>query len=143
MGISGTWYNELGSMMQLTEADGALGGIYNSAVGHAEYEYTLVGRYDTEPGSGGQAMSWTVVWQNAYGNSQSATAWAGQYQTLAGGEEEIFAMWLLASEVEDPGDDWSATQVGQDIFSRVAPTEDEIQAHRARRSASHPATPSA
>lgn len=143
MSILGKWYNELGSMMEIaTASNGALTGTYHSAVGNAQSTYALAGRYDTEPSAGGQALGWTVMWQNQYGNSRSATSWTGQYQTAPGtGQEEIYTMWLLVTE-EPPTSDWAATNVGQDTFTRTPP--DAMTVDRAkRRRMSHPARPNA
>lgn len=137
MDLGGTWYNELGSQMTLEAANGALSGTYNSAVGSAEYEYALAGRYNTDPSSGGQALSWAVAWQNQYGNSNSATAWAGQYQVDAAGVEEIYTLWLLASEMPE-SDDWESTKVGQDTFTRTKPSDDDVAARRRMRPVAHP-----
>jgi hypothetical protein len=137
MGIEGIWYNELGSRMELTVENATITGVYVSAVGAAESEYELVGRIDTAPSSGGQAVGWTVVWTNAaHGSSHSATSWSGQYQE-SDGQEEIYSFWLLVTE-EQPQNDWAATRVGQDTFRRVKPTEAEIARARRRRGLSRP-----
>ena len=63
-------------MMTITKVDGNGGfeGKYNSAVGEAEKEYKLVGRYDTE----GRSLGWVVSYQNSYLNANSTCAWSGQ-----------------------------------------------------------------
>jgi hypothetical protein len=134
MSISGTWYNELGSLMEIESVNGGgLSGTYCSAVGNAQYTYTLVGRYDSEPNAGGQALGWTVAWQNQYGNSHSATSWTGQYQTdPSTGQEEIYTLWLLVTE-EPAESDWAATNVGQDTFTRNPPDAEAIERARRRR----------
>ena len=138
MAFSGVWYNELGSKMTLNGSGGALSGVYQTAVGYASGQYTLTGRYNTTPSSGGQALSWAVAWQNAYLNAHSATAWSGQYQVdPATGQEEIYTLWLLASET--PSDeDWGATQVGQDTFTRSPVSQEEIEQRLKCRPGSHP-----
>lgn len=138
MSILGTWYNELGSMMEITSAsNGAVTGTYYSAVGQAQYTYTLVGRYDSEPSAGGQALGWTVAWQNQSGNSHSATSWTGQYQIdPSTGQEEITTFWLLVTE-EPAQNDWAATNVGQDTFTRTQPDAKTVDRAR-RRGVSHP-----
>jgi hypothetical protein len=56
------WYNKLGSKMTLTTtADGGITGAYESKVGEVAGNYTLVGRYDTNPDSEhGTALGWSV-----------------------------------------------------------------------------------
>ncbi len=136
--FSGVWYNELGSEMQLSASGGQVSGIYMTSVGYASGDYTISGRYNETPSSGGQALGWAVAWDNPYINSHSATAWSGQYQTdPTTNAEEIGTFWLLTSET-DPDDDWAATQIGQDTFTRQKPTSDAIEKARKGRAASHP-----
>nr|AAX16019.1 circularly permuted covalent streptavidin dimer mutant E2 [synthetic construct] len=97
-GITGTWYNQLGSTLIVTAgADGALTGTYESAVGNAESRYVLTGRYDSAPATDGSgtALGWTVAWKNNYRNAHSATTWSGQY--VGGAEARINTQWLLTS----------------------------------------------
>ncbi len=138
MSVTGTWYNELGSVMNL-EVDGAsITGTYQTAVGDAEGIYQLTGSVDTDgdPSANGQAVAWVVVWNNDYGNSHSVTAWSGQYQ-LIDGVEEIEALWLLTSETP-AGYDWAATQVNKDTFTRTQPSEGVVARARKKRMPSHP-----
>ena len=133
MSIVGTWYNELGSQMVITEVEGTqLLGTYTTAVGDATYQYSLVGLLNIEPNSGGQAVGWTVVWTNLYGTSNSVTTWSGQIQ-----DGKIITFWLLTSETM-PANDWGATQIGQDTFTPVPPTAEAIAQARSQRAASHP-----
>lgn len=139
MGISGTWFNELGSKMNLVASGGQLSGQYATAVGNASGLYDLSGRYNTVPASGtGQAAGWAVAWQNPYLNSHSATGWSGQYQINPDtGQEEIYTLWLLASEAT-PSQDWGSTRVGQDTFTRTQPTDEEVARRSGVKAASHP-----
>jgi len=138
MGLNGTWYNELGSKMTLEEGQGDITGTYQTAVGDVEGIYGLVGQVDISPYSFSQAVSWTVVWNNQYKNSHSTTAWAGQYQlNEETGEEEVYTFWLLVNETESEND-WQATQIGQDTFSRNPPDEETIKRARRRAGCSEP-----
>ena len=139
MPIWGSWYNELGSMMQLSSgSSGTLRGTYWSAVGQATRQYQLQGTYDSKPlpGSGGQAAGWAVAWNNAYMNAHSNTSWSGQYQ-VQNGQEQIYTLWLLASSVT-PDNDWQSTQVGQDTFTRNPPSAEIVERRRAAGHLSHP-----
>lgn len=133
---SGLWYNELGSMMQLNVSGGNVWGWYYSAVGTAKATYPLSGQINTQPYPFSQVLGWAVAWTNAYANAHSATAWSGQYQTVDG-QEEIVAFWLLTSETQEQ-DDWEATLVGKDVFTRTKPADDEIVKARKRTAKSHP-----
>jgi hypothetical protein len=139
MGIAGAWYNELGSMVEFIQNADVLTGTYQTAVGDASGNYDLSGRIDSAPSAGGQAVGWVVSWTNvAHGSSHSVTSWSGQLQTSSDGAEEIVTFWLLTSE-QLPQSDWSATNVGQDVFTRSPPTAAQISAARKRRNASNPA----
>lgn len=132
----GLWYNELGSVMNISVSGNSVWGSYYTAVGRAVDTYPVAGRIDATPYAYGQAIGWVVSWQNAYLNSHSATTWCGQYQSTADGEE-IVALWLLVSETP-PDRDWESTQVGQDVFTRTPPSEEQIEVNRHRLGSSHP-----
>jgi hypothetical protein len=137
--IYGSWYNELGSFMVIGGSGAQISGSYFSAVGHAAYEYQLSGRVNTGkplPGSG-IALGWAVAWVNAYQSSPSGTSWAGQYQIMPDGTEQITTLWLLVTETT-PGDDWASTNVGQDIFTRNAPSQHAVARRKRTGHYSHP-----
>lgn len=121
-GITGTWYNQLGSTFIVTAgAAGALTGTYESAVGNAESRYVLTGRYDSAPATDGSgtALGWTVAWKNNYRNAHSATTWSGQY--VGGAEARINTQWLLTSGTTE-ANAWKSTLVGHDTFTKVKPS---------------------
>lgn len=136
MYAGGVWYNELGSYMNMTVSGSTVWGTYRTAVGHASGTYDFYGRIDPSPGPYGQALGWTVAWANPYGNSHSATAWSGQYESI-GSREEIVALWLLTSETPE-SQDWASTLVGKDVFTRTPPAPEEIETNRRRVAPSHP-----
>lgn len=136
MSIDGTWYNELGSKMEITSDGATISGTYQTAVGYAQNTYALIGWINTEPSQGGQATGWTVMWTNDSGSSNSVTTWSGQLQEVQG-QEEIVTFWLLTSE-QLPQNDWAATNIGQDTFTRTAPSSEQIAIARKRRGFSHP-----
>ena len=138
MGISGSWYNELGSQMDLNvDNKGSVTGQYWTAVGDATGRYPIVGWAERVAGqTGSTAVGWVVLWLNAAGNSRSVTTWSGQYQ-IVNGEEHILTLWLLATET-NPGDDWKSTLAGADIFQRTRPHASQVALRQARGPASHP-----
>ena len=137
MSIEGTWYNELGSSMEIRQEGAIISGSYWTAVGDAEGNYPLLGQINTKPSKGGQVVTWCVVWTNSCRHSNRATAWSGQYQTVDG-IEEIITFWLLTSE-QQPANDWKATNIGQDTFTRNQPTPQQIAHARKRQAKPHPA----
>ncbi|MFT7836988.1 avidin/streptavidin family protein [Saccharothrix sp. BKS2] len=129
--ITGSWYNQLGSEMVITAGPGGtLTGTYESAVGNAENTYVLRGRYDTQPlaTGAGTTLGWTVTYRNSYRNAHSTATWSGQY--FGGAQERIVTHWLLTSSTL-PADEWSATRVGKDSFSRVEPTPAQVEQAKA------------
>jgi len=134
---AGIWYNELGSQMELNISGNNVWGWYYSGVGTAQFTYPLSGQINTKPQTYSQALGWSVAWTNAYQDAHSATAWSGQYQQDSSGDEEIVAFWLLTSELPD-NEDWEATLVGKDVFTRSMPAPQDIQKARKRTAKSHP-----
>lgn len=126
MDIQGTWYNELGSTMVINPvANGQVTGTYTTAVsstGCAQGSFTLVGRTDTD--TAGEGVGFVVNWKNNQADCESVTAWSGQAQTI-NGEDQINAFWLLTVE-SAPDQDWYATHVGQDVFTRTAPSKEHV-----------------
>lgn len=124
MSLNGIWYNELGSVMTLRVNGSVVTGTYQTAVGDAEGVYDLVRRTVIDDSSS-EVLGWVVVWQNQHGNSESVTAWSGEFQTV-NGVPTIVATWLLTNET-DPNDDWHSTIVGKDTFTNSRPSEEQIR----------------
>ena len=146
MGIKGIWYNELGSMMNITtvnDKDGTISGNYQTAVGNDAKipTYSLIGMVNKSDVNhpNGQAIGWTVFWPDVYSHphTSAVTTWSGQYKLDIDGHEEIITFWLLTTETPS-SDDWEATKIGQDTFTRDQPTNQDIGLARQRRTFSHP-----
>ncbi|MEH2241736.1 avidin/streptavidin family protein [Nostoc sp.] len=140
MSFEGTWFNELNSEMKLMPAsDKLIKGSYASGVGGSPNNFLdLVGFVDTNPLAYSQAIAWVVVWNYGVGNNfNSITTWSGQYQiNQKTQEEEIITTLLLTKEMEAEND-WESTLVGQDVFKRNPPSEEQ-RLSRQRRAPSHP-----
>lgn len=138
MNLEGTWHTELGSTLVIDRVrDGGLSGTYATALsptGSARGRFEVVGRTDAD--SGGEAVAFSVCWRNDVTDRHSATAWVGQAQRIDG-RERISAMWLLTVETS-PEQDWYATHVGHDVFTRVKPTEEEIATKAGMKQMPHP-----
>ena len=112
--ISGVWINELGSTATLKATqNGDLIGTYNSAVGKASGNYELRGRYDKKCDN--PTLSFSVTWTNANETADSSTAWVG---TLFDNIDTIYTTWLLVSTVNSTLDQWAATRIGTNVFTR-------------------------
>ena len=123
--LNGIWYNELGSKMILVVHGNMLSGTYQTAVGDAEGIYQLSGQVNTCDDQS-KALGWIVVWNNKYHNSDSVTAWSGQFQPIDA-VDTIVTTWLLTRETS-PDEDWGSTLVGKDVFTKRQPTDDDIRA---------------
>lgn len=133
MPIDGTWYNELGSVLTVASSGASITGTYQTAVGNAQGIYDLVGSInsDTDP-----AVGWVVLWSNQYGDSNSLTCWAGQYFSDSD-PEALITMWLLRTETTE-GQNWAATQVGEDVFYRSQLQASARGSVATRRAPAHP-----
>ena len=121
MPLAGTWYNQLGSRMELTVYQGKVSGWYETAVGSAAGRYELAGRTDTDDDSA-RNVGWVVSWENDKGSSDSVTTWSGELQTI-NGEAIISTTWLLTIETA-PDANWKSTLIGKDIFTRTPPDKE-------------------
>ncbi len=128
MSLAGTWYNELGSKLDLeVDDDGQLTGSYEtgvSAKGCAEGQYEVAGRTD------GETLGFVVNWKNAKADCESTTSWAGHYRPGDEGAEESLAMFWLLAESAGPAEEWESMMVGKDVFVRqtVAPATQTVRA---------------
>lgn len=142
MPISGTWFNELNSAMELSVSESPNGGsvitgIYKSQVGAADGIYNLSGITDEGTGDATPNIGFSVSWVNpTNGNSNSVTSWSGQLQ-IVNGQEIITAFWLLTQET-NPTNNWSATRIGEDVFTRNPPTPEQIESRLSKGSLPHP-----
>jgi hypothetical protein len=129
MDVTGTWYNELNSIMELRVDGARLHGKYQTAVGDAAGPYALHGWVDaTEPFP---TLGWVVLWKNGTKDVPAVTGWIGQAQTVDGAEQ-IDTTWLLTSSTKIQ-DDWESTLVGKDLFKRTMASEQEVRRALARR----------
>jgi Avidin family len=103
--FTGTWTNQLGSVMQLTlDADDTLTGSYTSAVGDTT-TYPLTGQADAD----------AVVFTVSFAASGSITAWAGHYDPRT---EHLEMLWNLVTQRDSNDALWHATFAGFDIFTQ-------------------------
>ncbi|XP_062592788.1 streptavidin-V2-like [Saccostrea cucullata] len=112
--LSGTWRNQLMSEMTITCREGTIKGQYNSAVGNAEREYDLAGRYlkvnETE-----YIVGWSVAFKNQYRDARSIVSWTGVFYATEG---IIKTQWMRAS-FKNPEDYWSTFTTNQDMFNKI------------------------
>ncbi|XP_072215319.1 avidin-like [Excalfactoria chinensis] len=112
--LTGNWTNDQGSSMNIGRVNynGEFIGTYLSAVAENITESPLFGFQNViarQP-----TFGFTVVWDF----SESTTAFTGQCFLGTNGTEILTTMWLLRSSVDDIEDDWNATRVGYNVFTR-------------------------
>ncbi|KAM6363079.1 avidin-like [Pluvialis apricaria] len=118
--LSGLWRNEQDSLMEISAVrdDGSFQGKYLTRVTLASAcarASPLLGAQQ-QPGEGGwPTFAFTVRWDKF---SNATTAFAGQCFVDTGGKETLTTMWLLREAVGSLKEDWKATRVGRNIFTR-------------------------
>ncbi|MEZ4668765.1 MAG: avidin/streptavidin family protein [Anaerolineae bacterium] len=124
--LSGTWFSELGSRLEIiVKNDGLIEGMYYSAVGGTQGAFRITGMVDNLALNGSRCFGLVVSWNNDHVNQHSVTVWSGQYQVIDS-EEVLTATWLLTRET-DPTNDWTSTLVGSDTFHRAPPTSTKLK----------------
>ena len=129
MDISGDWYNELNSKVHFELNGKTITGTYQSAVGDAVGPYELIGQLDESDET--PTIGWVVVWQNGRKDTHAVTAWSGQVQDIEG-VVHIETMWLLTNSTTD-AEEWQATLVGNDVFTRDKRSDNDAHLARLRR----------
>lgn len=138
--LAGTWYNELGSKIELVvRNDGTIEGVYEVVPGGVVNIYKAVGAADMSAFEGNRSFGFVVSWNNNYQNQHSITAWSGQYRRIDG-EEVLTATWLLTRETR-PQDGWASTLVGSDVFKRTPPSISDVNRKQQYAPSAHPVTP--
>ena len=113
---------------------GIFSGTYSSAVGEAEKEYFLIGRFDTA----GRTLGWVVSCENRYRNAHSTTSWSGQVEYDPSIRDyAIHTNWVLTVQTS-PENDWNSTNIGQDTFRRLQPNLEQTTSAKLRFQRSHP-----
>ncbi|XP_049652466.1 avidin-like [Accipiter gentilis] len=123
--LTGRWMNELGSNMTIMPVNGKgeFWGFYHTAV------KTTTNEIQVSPLRGSQhrpnqqrhpTFGFTVKWSF----SDSVTVFTGQCFVDEKGNEILKTMWLQRSHVDNIKDDWKATRVGTNVFTRLRPRQE-------------------
>ncbi|KAM6363023.1 uncharacterized protein J5M81_015936 [Pluvialis apricaria] len=118
--LTGLWVNDLGSNMTIgpLNGKGEFTGTYHTAV------TATTNKIQRSPLQGSQhrinqnsqpTFGFTVNWNF----SDSVTVFTGQCFVDEDGKEVLKTMWLLRSRVDNIKDDWKATRVGINVFTRL------------------------
>ncbi|XP_042749822.1 avidin-related protein 4/5-like [Lagopus leucura] len=116
--LTGNWTNDLGSNMTIKAVNdkGEFRGTYYTAVADTPNKITkspLLGIQNItvcQP-TFGFTVGWTFI--------ETTTVFTGQCFINENGEEILKTIWLLRSNVTNIGDDWKATRVGNNNFTRL------------------------
>jgi hypothetical protein len=144
MPITGKWFNELNSWMDVEVSGNTINGIYHNSAGLAAGDYLFSGVIDSAPKGSNQSVAWAVTWirMDDGMNFHCVTSWSGQYQLIYDkvteeDVETITSEWLLTMAI-DPDDDWESTKIGHDVFTRTPPSEALVKARLKAGPRSHP-----
>ncbi|NXF99652.1 AVID protein, partial [Sakesphorus luctuosus] len=118
--LTGQWINDLGSTMKIlnVNGNGDFSGTYLTAVTATSNEIKespLQGSLQRKNQKGQPTFGFTVNWTF----SDSITVFTGQCFVDKNGKEVLKTMWLLRSRVDTIENDWKATRVGINVFTRV------------------------
>ncbi|XP_065519951.1 avidin-like [Lathamus discolor] len=116
--LAGNWTNDLGSNMTINplSKECNFNGYYNTSVSNTD------NKIEKSPLRGSQncrdltqpVFGFTVNWNF----TDSITVFTGQCFVDEEGKEVLKTMWLLRSHVHNITDDWKATMVGTNTFTR-------------------------
>ncbi|XP_009556114.2 avidin [Cuculus canorus] len=118
--LTGQWTNDLGSNMTIgaLNGKGEFSGSYHTAVTATTNKIQispLQGSQHSTNQKSQPTFGFTVNWRF----SDSVTVFTGQCFVDEDGREILKTMWLLRSRVNSIKDDWKATMVGINVFTRL------------------------
>ncbi|KFR03221.1 Avidin, partial [Opisthocomus hoazin] len=113
---------DLGSNMTIgaVNENGSFRGVYKTAVSGSSIKVPpspLLGYQHIIQEMSQPTFGFTVHWKT----TESITVFTGQCFVDKEGKEVLKTMWLLRSHVDSIQDDWKATLVGTNIFTRMSP----------------------
>ena len=118
--VSGKWKNALGSVMELMENEnGQITGMYTTAVTSKESSLKeepaeLVGYINRNQTKQTTTIAFCMAWKI----KGSCSAFSGQIFQDDDGTDVLKTTWLLHSPADSPCNNWEATRVGEDTFTR-------------------------
>ncbi|NXQ08786.1 AVID protein, partial [Vidua macroura] len=123
--LPGRWVNDLGSNMTITtvNGNGVFVGSYHTAVTATSNEIQLSPLQGSLQKSLNQKSQPTFGFTVNWSFSDSITVFTGQCFVDEYGKEVLRTMWLLRSHVENIKNDWKATRVGTNVFTRLQSQE--------------------
>src|ERR1700722_16997635 len=94
--LSGVWFSEVGSKLELRVTGSEIRGFFHSTEGPSG-KFKLHGSVDSDPSLPNRALSFSVSWINedTPNEYRSVSSYTGQYHR-AGGDDVINTIFLLA-----------------------------------------------
>ncbi|XP_067399634.1 avidin-like [Emydura macquarii macquarii] len=122
--LSGTWRSNWGCLMNVSVLSngGEFSGSYQSAAmatGDNALPSPLHGVQQNVEQKQQPTFGFTVKWQLSESPPTGITVFVGQCFVDDQGKEALQTKWLLRKEVRSLRDNWKATRVGTNIFTRV------------------------
>lgn len=114
MDFTGTWKNQLGSLLELLMDGDEIRGRFESAVGERDKQPHWVA-------VSGKAQDDLITFCASLPAHGSLVSWVGQH-TIRGGSSQIQTQWLHVTNVPEDREHawmWSANRIGFDIFERT------------------------
>uniref|UniRef100_A0A8C3BEW7 Avidin n=1 Tax=Cairina moschata TaxID=8855 RepID=A0A8C3BEW7_CAIMO len=115
--LTGNWTNDLGSNMTIVNVsnNGEFKGTYHTAVTTSKNEIKESPLVGTRHNNSQPTFGFTVNWSFR----DTTTVFTGQCFVDKEGNETLKTMWLLRSNVSSIDDNWNATMVGTNTFTRL------------------------
>ncbi|XP_057308432.1 streptavidin-V2-like [Hydractinia symbiolongicarpus] len=116
--IAGTWKNQLGSTMVITQKGRNLVGKYCTAVSRSPLKrptFDLVGLVGLGTPT---SIGWVVTFAGKHQSWFSTTGWSGQYR-IKNGKPVILTTWVLTNAPADENAIWASTKIGKDNFHKI------------------------
>ncbi len=111
--FTGTWINQVGSVLELRVADGIVTGRFESGVGDEGKTLWV----DVS----GRALGDLITFNTVYERYRTVVAWIGQHAN-DDGTEMIKTLWIHATDVPDDHLQewmWLSKRIGADVFRRT------------------------
>ncbi|XP_047908255.1 avidin-like [Anser cygnoides] len=115
--LTGNWTNDLGSNMTIgnLSSKGEFTGTYHTAVTSTTQQIKLSPLTGIQHNNTQPIFGFTVNWTF----TDSSAVFTGQCFVDKDGKEVLKTMWLLRSDAKSIKDDWNATSVGTNVFTRL------------------------
>uniref|UniRef100_A0A8C6ZC31 Avidin n=1 Tax=Nothoprocta perdicaria TaxID=30464 RepID=A0A8C6ZC31_NOTPE len=115
--LTGTWVNDFGSNMTINAVNdkGEFSGTYNTSVADNPNDIRGSPLQGFQHSREQPTFGFTVKWNF----SESTSVFVGQCFVDKHGQETLKTVWLMRLRVNNIHDNWQATRIGTNTFTRV------------------------